>query len=325
MSKKLVFVTDKSFPSYDDFISSIQGAGHEIVFASAKDEDTLIREGANADIVVNSFAMVTAKFVNSLTKCKMILRTGIGVNTIDVDAATAKKIKVCYVPDYCRDEVADHTISLTLAATRKITFLERRLKEGKWNAVEAGYVPRLTCSTFGLMGFGGIAQRVAKRALAFGMKVIAYDPYVPDEVFSAAGVTRAAAYDDIFANSDIISLNLPETKETKHIINAQNIAKMKDGVFIVNTARGPLIKEDDLIAALKSGKVCAAGLDVFENEPLAENSELRKLENVVITPHAAFYSSVAMPELRAKSLDEVMRELEDKPSRVVFNKSALGL
>ena len=275
--------------------------------------------------MVNSFAQVTAKVINSLAKCTMILRTGIGVNTIDTDAATAKKIKVCYVPDYCRDEVADHTLALMLSATRKISFLDKRLREGVWKAVEAGFVPRLGNCTFGLLGFGGIAQRVAKRILAFGMGVLAYDPYLSDEVFASAGVSRAAKYDEIFSKSDVISLNLPLTAETKYIINAENIAKMKDRVFIINTARGPLIKEDDLIKALKSGKVCAAGLDVFEDEPLPANSELRSLDNVVLTPHSAFYSSASLPELRAKSLDEVMRELEGRPSRIVYNKTALGL
>lgn len=325
MNKKMVFVTDKSFPDYTKFAATVQAAGHDIVFAGAGDEQTLIREGSGADIVVNSFALVTAKFINSLTKCKMILRTGIGVNTIDTDAATAKKIKVCYVPDYCRDEVADHTIALTLCAARKVCFLDKRLHANVWNSVEAGFVPRLGGCTFGLLGFGGIAQKVAKRIQAFGMKVLAYDPYLPDEAFSSAGVSRAKTYDEIFSGSDIISLNLPLTAETKYIINAENLAKMKNGVFIVNTARGPLIKEADLVNALKSGKVCAAGIDVFETEPLPADSELRKLDNVVLTPHAAYYSSVSLPELEARSLDEVMRELEGRPSRIVYNKSALGL
>ena len=323
--KKMVFVTDKSFPSYDEFISAVEGAGHEIVFASGKEEDTLIREGAGADIVVNSFALVTAKFINSLTKCTMILRTGVGVNTIDVEAATAKKIRVCYVPDYCQDEVADQTIALTLCAARKICFLDKRVRAGSWDSVEAGYVPRLSGCTFGLLGFGGIAKRVAKRIMAFDMKVIAYDPFLSDEEFSSAGVARAKTCDEVFSASDIISLNLPLNAETKYIINSENIGKMKDGVFIVNTARGPLIKEDDLVKALKTGKVCAAGLDVFEEEPLPAKSELRDLDNVIITPHSAYYSTLSLPELRARSLDEVMRVLEGRPSRIVYNKSALGL
>jgi D-3-phosphoglycerate dehydrogenase len=266
-----VFITDKSFPSYDVFEAKIRETGGVPVFASGKDEATLIAEGSDADIVVNSFAEVTAGFIRSLKHCSLNLRTGIGVNTIDVEAATAQGIRVSYVPDYCRDEVADHTVALALAVARKVCCLDHLIRIGEWTTVgglsaRAGRVPRLSGSVFGLLGFGGIAQRVARRMLAFGLKVVAYDPYLQDEAFKAAGVTRAATQDEVFAQADILSLNLPLTHETKHVVNREAIRKMKDHVFIINTARGPLVDEEALLEALRSGKVCGAGIDVFEEE-----------------------------------------------------------
>ncbi len=178
---------------------------------------------------------------------------------------------------------------------------------------------------FGLLGFGGIAQKVAKRMLSFGLKVVAYDPYLPDEAFEAAGVTRAATQDEVFAQADILSLNLPLTDETKHVVNRESIRKMKDHVFIINTARGPLIDQKALLEALRSGKVCGAGIDVFEEEPLPADHPLCAMENVIITPHAAYYSKDSLPELEAKSLDEVLRALRGEPARILYNKAALGL
>ena len=322
---KTVFVTDKSWPKYDEFIAKVEAAGGKVVFASAQDEATLIREAADADVIVNSFAKVTENVIAALKHCEMIVRTGISVDTIDVEAATAKGIKVCYVPDYCRDEVADHTFTLALVSLRKISLLNKRMHQGVWNSVEAGYVPRLNTITFGLVGFGAIAKKMAVRAKSFGMKVIAYDPFLDDSVFEENGVEHAVEMVDVFKAADVISLHLPLNKKTHHVINAEAFASMKDNVVFVNTARGGLVDTDALIDALKCGKVGAAGIDVFEVEPLNTDSELLNMDNVLVTPHAAYYSSASLPELVDKSTDEVIRVLEGRESRIVVNKKELGL
>lgn len=322
---KTVFVTDKSWPEYDEFIAKVEAAGGKVVFASAQDEATLIREAADADVIVNSFAKVTENVIAVLKHCEMIVRTGISVDTIDVEAATAKGIKVCYVPDYCRDEVADHTFTLALVSLRKISLLNKRMHQGVWNSVEAGYVPRLNTITFGLVGFGAIAKKMAVRAKSFGMKVIAYDPFLDDSVFEENGVEHAVEMVDVFKAADVISLHLPLNKKTHHVINAEAFASMKDNVVFVNTARGGLVDTDALIDALKCGKVGAAGIDVFEVEPLNTDSELLNMDNVLVTPHAAYYSSASLPELVDKSTDEVIRVLEGRESRIVVNKKELGL
>lgn len=322
---KKVFVTDRSWPSYDDFVRQVTEAGGTAVFASAQDEATLIREGSDAQIVVNSFAKVTPAFIHALTDCRMIVRTGISVDTIDVPAATRRGIRVCYVPDYCRDEVADHTFALALIALRKIAFLNKRMHQHVWNSVEAGAVPRLTQAVFGLVGFGAIAKKVAVRAKACGMSVIAYDPYLDDAAFEKEGVARAGEMTQVFAQADVVSLHLPSNRETYHVIDAAAFEAMQDGASFVNTARGALVDTEALIAALRRGKVGAASLDVFEEEPLPENSPLLEIDNVLLTPHAAYYSSDSLPELQARSTDEVIRTLTGRENRMVFNKKELGL
>lgn len=324
MNKK-VFVTDAWFPDYDELVKRVKNAGGTVVFASAKDEDTLIKEGSDAVCIVNTSAKCSAKFINALTNCKMIVRTGIGVDTIDVDAATSKNISVCNVPDYCLGEVANHAVTLALTVIRKIGLLNKEVSEGKWNNSELGNVPRLSNSTFGLLGFGGISKNVAERMKSFGVKVVAYDPFLPDEVFSELGVVRAMTLEDVYRQADAISIHMPLTKETKHVIDKEAIDKMKDGVFIINTARGALINEADLIEALKSGKVGGAGLDVVEQEPLPTDNKLNDFDNVVITPHAGYYSVSALPDLYGKVIDEVERALKGECNRMVLNKTALGV
>jgi D-3-phosphoglycerate dehydrogenase len=320
MSKYKIFVTDKGFQNYDKEVKELSKYDAELIFASKNDTETFISEGHDADIVINTFTEVTSEFIERLSNCRMIIRTGIGVNTINVEAATKKGIMVSYVPDYCRDEVADHSTTLALAICRKVAFLNKRVHEGVWNSVEAGYVPRINGKTFGLLGFGGIAKRVAKRMQAFGMKILAYDPYLKDEEFEQLNVKRATTVDDVFRKADMISLNLPLTDETYHIINKDSFVKMKKGVFIVNTARGPLINEDDLVEALTNGTVCGAGLDVFEVEPLPLESKLRSFENVILTPHAAYYSNDSLPELQVKTFKEVVRVLNNEKPINWFNK-----
>ena len=207
----------------------------------------------------------------------------------------------------------------------RVAFLDKRMRSGVWNSVEAGGVPRLSHAVFGLIGFGAIAKKVAARARAFDMQVIAYDPYLNDEVFVEYGVQRAVKMEDALRDADVISLHLPLNPDTYHTIGESAFAAMKDGAVFVNTARGGLVDTEALIAALKSGKLGAASLDVFETEPLESDSELFKMDQVLLTPHAAYYSRESLPELQEKSTDEVVRVLRGEQNRVIFNKRELGL
>lgn len=320
---KKVFVIDKTFPSYAAMESRLTELGAELVFAEDKSEEVLIAGCANADAVMCTFTKVTAAMIEKMEHCSMIVRTGLGVDNIDVDAATKKGIQVSYVPDYCRDEVADHTVALVLDATRKISFFNKYVKD-EWDLKKkAGFIPRLQDCKLGILSFGGIARKVAQRMLAFDMKVCAYDPYLTDDVFAQMCVERKATTDELFADSDILVLVGPLTPENFHIVNTESIAKMKENVFIVNTARGPLIDEKALIEAVKDKRIGGAALDVLEKEP-GENPEIYDYDNVIVTPHVAFFSMESLPDLQRKAEAEVYRALQGEALNNCFNRAALN-
>lgn len=322
---KKVFVTDLWFPLFDEMERRVKALGGELVFASAEDDDTLIREGSDALCVFNSAAKLRPAFIHSLKNCRTIVRTGIGIDTIDLPSANEMGIRIANVPDYCQSEVADHAITLALAVMRKIPRMNRETRAGVWKNDDFGYVPRMSESTVGLLGFGSIARDVARRFQGFGISIVAYDPYLPDSAFQAMGVKRAATLEDVYHTANIISLHMPLTDETYHLIDEKAIAEMKQDVFLVNTARGKLIDQDALCAGLASGKIAGAGLDVIEVEPVTTDNPLFQFENVIITPHAGYYSSVSMPELCEKLMDEVERTLRGDENRMIANRKALGL
>jgi D-3-phosphoglycerate dehydrogenase len=230
---------------------------------------------------------------------------------------------VANVPDYCIDEVADHTLALFLSGVRKVTFLHGRVKEGAWDVNEAKPVPRLRGKVYGLLGCGAIGQSVAERVSALGMETVGYDPFAPDEVFEASGIRRISDFDEFLGTVDALSLHVPLTEETRHIINRETIEKMKPGTFLVNTARGGLVNEADLYEALTGGVIGGAALDVLEQEPPEEVPPLAELPNVIITPHAAFFSEGAVPELRRKAAREVIRTLTEGRPKFWVNRKQM--
>jgi D-3-phosphoglycerate dehydrogenase / 2-oxoglutarate reductase len=306
-----VVMTDCIFPDQDIERGELAAIDAELVLASGTDAETLAREARDCDALLNVYAQVPAEVIGSLERCKVIVRTGIGINTIDLDAANSKGIMVANVPDYCQDEVADHTMALFLALSRKLIHLNGEVRNSNWSFAGAKPIERLSVGTFGLFGLGSIAQGVARRAKSFGMKVIAYDPFIPAEVFAAHGVERVEDFDRLLAEADVLSLHAPLTDETHHIINGEALAKMKPGAYLVNTSRGPLIDEDALFRALSDGIIAGAGLDVLADEPPTFPVALLTLANVIVTPHAAFYSEQSNDELRSKSAKEIARTLID--------------
>jgi len=321
---KKVFVTDKWFPDHDKLEARIKALGGEIVYASGTDEESLIREGSDAVCVINTFTKLPLGFLKRLKNCRTIIRTGIGLDTVDLSAASEAGICVSNIPDYCLEEVADHTVALALAVMRKIILKNHETHTGKWESTDLGYVPRLRESTLGLLGFGGIAKNVARRFSGFGISIVAYDPYLPEFEFKKYGVMGVEAIEDVYRVSDIISLHMPLTDDSYHLVNKDAIAKMKDHVFIINTARGGLIDQDALYNGLVSKKIAGAGLDVMESEPIEADNALLQLENVIITPHIGYYSSRSLFDLYEKVVDEVERTLKGNPNRVVANRSMLG-
>jgi len=292
-------------------------------------DDGIVELAKGAAVVMTCARPFPAALIERLDQTvKCIIKIAIGYDSVDVDAATQRGIMVCNVPDYGLQEVAVHTIALMLAAVRKVCLYSDRIRDGAWKHV--GYLTgypsrRLSTLILGLMGFGGIARLVGKYASGFDMKVIAYDPFVSDDVFAAHGVEKVEQ-DELFARADVISLHMPLFDSTAHIINKERIAKMKDGVILINTARGGLIRETDLLEALKTGKVRAAGLDVFESEPVSDpDYPLFHMDNVVVTPHIAYQTEESYQDLQRKAVEIAIAAAKGGVPYSTVNKKALGL
>jgi D-3-phosphoglycerate dehydrogenase len=243
-----------------------------------------------------------------LTRCRAIGRFGLGVDNIDLATAKEKGIAVNYVPDYCIREVSDHAMALLLALIRKIPLSNKLVQAGRWEMPAVVPIRRIEGTVLGLIGFGHIPRLVAPKAQAFGIKVIAFDPFAKPEVFKAAGV-ESVDFDTLLGTSDYVSVHAPLLPATRGMLNTAAFGKMKKGAYVVNTARGPLIDEQALVAALDSGQVGGAGLDVVAAEPLAKDSPLLARDNVIISPHTAFYSIEALNELQTKCAADVARVL----------------
>ena len=308
MARPLIAVTDSVFPTLDPAKAALARLDPEFRMAKSSSAEDIISVARDADAVLVTYAKLPGELVRQLTRCKAIGRFGLGVDNIDLPAAKEKGIAVNYVPDYCIREVSDHAMALLLALIRKIPLSNKLVQGGRWEMPAVVPIRRIEGTVLGLVGFGHIPRLVAPKAQAFGIKVIAYDPFAKDSLFASAGVERVDL-DALFARSDYISVHAPLTPQTRGLLNKDAFAKMKKGVYIVNTARGPLIDETALVAALDSGQVGGAALDVVTTEPLAKGSPLLGRDNVIVTPHTAFYAIEALEELQSKCASDVARVL----------------
>jgi D-3-phosphoglycerate dehydrogenase len=300
--------------AFESMKRAFEGAGHRFVVASCKGKSEVLEQTRDAEAIV----------IDNSPNLKVIVRCAIGVDILDIEYATTKSIAVCNIPDYCVEEVAVHTITLILAAERKLGVAGHLVRSGGWKNIHGYPVHRLSKQTLGIIGFGRIGRLVATYAQAFGMKVVSYDPFVPEKVFDQENV-RKVGLDELYAVADVVSLNAPATKETYHIVNRDSIAKMKDGVIIVNTSRGGLLATADLIEGLKIGKIKAASLDVLEEEPLRDpGAEILKFANVVITTHNAHDSVESYEDVISKTIDSVVKVLRGELPYNVLNKDKLA-
>lgn len=288
-------------------------AGLELVPAHCPTEEDVAVTAADAVGIINVYARIGERAASALKECKVIVRPGVGYDMIDAAACRRHGIEVCHVPDYCTDEVSDHAVALVMALQRKLYQHHRNVSQGKWNYQLVGPVHRLRLLALGLIGFGRIGRLFAAKMRALTPNIIAYDPFLPDSAFAEAGVRRVDL-EEIFATSDIISLHSPLTPENHHIISGKSIAKMARKPILVNVSRGGLIENDALIAALASGQIAAAGLDVLESEPRVPEA-LLGFDNVILTPHTAMFSEEAMLEDRTRAVEEVIRVVNGEPPR----------
>jgi D-3-phosphoglycerate dehydrogenase len=234
--------------------------------------------------------------IRELEQCRCIVRLGIGYENVDLDTATEQGILVCNVPTYCVDDVADHALALLMAGVRHVARQDRWIRAGRWDRTGARPARRMKGCTMGFIAFGRIARVLAERVSGFGMTLLAYDPYL-DAHSAARHGAKKVELDELLRRADFISVHCPLTDETRHLLSAREFGLMKEGVFLVNTSRGPVIDEAALVGALRSGKVWAAGLDVFEEEPLPLDSPLRGFDNVILTPHVGANSEESVADL----------------------------
>ena len=289
----------------------------ELRVLRVKTEEEVAATCKDADALIVTYAKVGRTALAGMPKLKIVVRSGVGYDSLDVPAATERKVMVCNVPDYCISDLAEHTMALLLAWWRRIGELDQQVRREGWGRpVKPVY--RLQGKTLGLLGLGRMGQAVAVRAKGFGVKLAAHDPYVPDGVFAALGVQRLGL-DDLFKAADMLTIHALLNGETRGIVCERTLRLMRRSAVIVNTARGGLIKTDDLVQAIREGGIAGAALDVIEPEPLPPDHPIRSLPRVLITPHAAWYSEDAEPELRRMAARTIVQALQGERPATLLN------
>ncbi|RLE07196.1 C-terminal binding protein [Candidatus Aerophobetes bacterium] len=310
-----VVVTDCDHPSVNIERRVLSEINPEFVLAKCNTEDEVMEAAGDADGIINQYAPITRRVIESLKRCRVIARYGVGVDNIDVEAATEYGIIVANVPDYCVDEVSTHAMALILACARGVTLLDRKIREKKWDFTLVKPLFRTQGKTLGLFGLGKIGRAVAKKASGFGFEIIAYDPYVSKV---NAGI-ELVEFSKLLSDSDFISIHAPLTVETRHSFGEDELRSMRKTAYLINTARGAIIDEKALYKALKERWIAGAALDVMEKEPPDWENSLLKLDNIIITSHISFYSEESYVELKTKTAEAVLSVLKGGLPRAIVN------
>ncbi len=309
-----VIITDYDYGNIDIERSILEKVGAEVIGLQAKREEDLFDAATDCAAMINQYARIGRETITRMQKCEVIARYGVGVDIVDVAAATEQKILVTNVRDYCTEEVADHAISLWLTLARKLPDYDRATHKGIWRWQSGKPIYRLRDRTMGVVSFGKIGQAISARARAFGVNVIAFDPFLPAQVAKEHGV-ELVSKEDLLARSDYILMQAPMTPDTRHFLSDAEFAAMKPGAILVNTGRGPTVDNRALFRALTDGHLAAAGLDDPEEEPAKrsewnpEDNPIFTLPNVVVTPHAAYYSEESIAAARVTAATQVAKVL----------------
>lgn len=318
MAKYKIYVTDNRHESYEIEEKMLKSVDAELKICNCETEEDIARECADADGILLDMAPMGAKAIESLKSCKIINRYGVGFENVDLDAATAKGIQVTNVPDYCMEDVSDHAMTLMLSCMRHVAMRDRMIRNGGWNIRATSF--RLKGKTLGVIGAGRIARALIRKVSGFEFKeILAYDPYVSADDLAKIGV-RKVELEELLNTSDFVSLHMHVTKETQGIINEKTLAMMKPTAILINVSRGTLVDDPSLLAALKSNKILAAGLDTHCCEPLTAASEYCKLDNVVLTDHTAYSTVEGVEELKVKSAQNIIDALMGAKPKYPVNK-----
>jgi len=321
LNKRLkVAITDSDYESHDIERGILSKIGTELVEFQCRTEDEVVRFCSDADGLLVQYAPITRRVLESLS-AKVITRYGIGVDNIDVKAATERNILVTNVV-YDVTDVAEHTLSLILSLVRRIPWIRSSTRAGEWDWRMWQPIERLKGKAIGIIGFGRIGRQVAQRLRGFEAELIAYDPYVPPEVFKEHRVERVD-FETLLKRSQIVTIHVALTGETRHMIGEEELKKMRRDAFLVNVSRGGIVDEKALYKALKKGWISGAGLDVLESEPPKRGNPLLSLGNIVLTPHMAWYSTSSLTEIQEKAAEDVARALTGQIPLHLVNKEAL--
>ena len=314
-----VAITDYTFTRLDIEQAILSAVGFELRSGNDKQVSALQTLVAEADAVITQFAPINAEVIGAMQRAKVIVRYGIGYDNVDVKAARERGIPVCNIPDYCIDEVADHTLAFILGVTRQVVPNTLHVRDGQWGlATPLDQLRTLRDQTVGLVGFGRIGREVAARLGPFKCRRLVHDAFVPADAVRAAGC-EPVTLDELLAQSDIVSLHCPSTPQTKKLLNADSLGRMKRGSVVVNLARGDLIDTAALVAALQSGQIASAALDVCDPEPIPADSPLRSLPNVIVASHIASASPKAVRTLRETAAKLAVMALRGEPLPNVVN------
>jgi D-3-phosphoglycerate dehydrogenase / 2-oxoglutarate reductase len=312
-----IVITDCDHPSIDQEREVASAAGVDLALAQCATEAEVIAAAQGAEGLIVQYAPITRAVMEALPQLKVVSRYGVGVDTVDVDAAAALGVAVCNVPDYGTEDVSDHAIALTVALTRGVARLDRHMRSGGRDLAPAGPLHRNAAQVFGVLGMGEIGAATARKASGLGFSVIGADPRF--EPGTTVNGVRVVSQEELFASADVLSLHIPLIPATAHLMNAERLATLKPGAVLINTCRGGVVDTEALIASLESGHLSGAGLDVFEAEPLAQDHPLLSREDVVLTPHAAWYSEESFAELKTRTADHAARIVTGAPALHVLN------
>ena len=318
MNRWKVVISDYYYKNLDQEKAILASVDAELLSYHCKTEDEVIQAAADCDALICQFAPITRRVIESLRRCKVIVRYAIGVDNIDLKAAEECGIIVCNVPDYSIDEVSNHVIALLLDCCKKLTYMAGQTKLGNTSYTMIEPLSRMEGRTLGLMGFGRIARVVARKMSGFGLNIIAYDPMMETAAAQQLNLTPVS-FQELLAQSDYISIHCPLTQETHHLFDRQIFEQMKPTVIFINTARGAIVKEEDMVAFLREHEFAMAGIDVTETEPVPTDHPLLKLNNAVVTPHVAWYSVESVLSLQRKVAEEVAGVLSGQPPRHPVN------
>ena len=311
-------------PGYELEMEALEPLGAEIVEVAAKSEDDFVSAARDADALYAKVRPITKRIIDGLERCQVIALGSVGVDSVDVAAATARGVPVTNVPDTFIEEVADHAMTLILATLRRLVVQDRLVREGRWREGRPMLyeLPRLMGQTLGFVAFGHVARAVARRARPFGVHMLAYDPYIEELLMSQYGV-EPVGLGELLQRSDIVSMHAPATPEAQHLLTEEHFRSMKRSAIFVNTGRGPTVDESALVKALQEGWIAGAGLDVLEQEPPAPSNPLLGMDNVILTAHVASASARFDPARRRRVGQEIALVLRGRWPRSCVNPAVL--